>query len=112
VALKFQTLPDKLCAFAEEVYLFCPDAVTQGVGLWREREHPEEFKAARALCPEISPAVRKSLEAKFADIAGRAEGMPVDLRAMLGPAIEEMETGVRLLAHELRAKKYVFLWWD
>jgi len=27
-------------------------------------------------------------------------------------AIHEAETGVRLLAHELKEKKYLFLWWD
>jgi hypothetical protein len=116
VALTFQTLPEELCAFAEEVYLFCPDSITQGAGLWRERDHPEKFKAARVLCPNISPAVRSKAEAKVRQVSGAAASLPPDLQAMLGQvagaAVEEAETGVRLLARELREKKYLFLWWD
>ena len=51
VALQFRALPADLCAFAVEVYTFCPDTVTQGVGLTREADDPELFAAARNLCP-------------------------------------------------------------
>jgi len=126
VALTFETLPERICAFAEEVYLFCPDSVGQGVGLKRERDHPELFAAARELCPTISPAIRDQLKAQRDGIDARAAELSPELLAMLGnlrgvdggsdglaaAAIREAETGVRLLAHELKEKKYLFLWWD
>src|SRR4051794_12026566 len=52
VALVFSGLPERICAFAEEIYQFCPDIVDEGVGLKRERDDPERFDAARELCPE------------------------------------------------------------
>jgi len=123
VALTFETLPEKICAFAEEVYLFCPDSVGQGVGLKRESQHPALFAAARELCPEVSPAIRDKLEAETDHVHSRAPELPSALRALLGDlgdandsfasaAVREVEMGVRLLAHELREKKFLFLWWD
>ena len=127
VALTFGSLPERVCAFAEEVYLFCPDSVGQGVGLKRERDHPELFAAARELCPTISPAIRDQLKAQMDGVEARAAELSPELLAMIGnlrgvdgggsdglaaAAIREAEMGVRLLAHELREKKYLFLWWD
>ena len=83
VALTFETLPERICAFAEEVYLFCPDSVGQGVGLKRERDHPELFAAARKLCPTVSPAIRDKLKREMDDVdAGAAELSP-ELLAMI-----------------------------
>jgi hypothetical protein len=123
VALTFETLPERICAFAEEVYLFCPDSVGQGVGLTPERQHPELFAAARELCPEISPAIGEKLKGKIDDIDARAADLPPEYLAMLGnlkgagdglasAAVREAEMGVRLLAQDLKQKKYLFLWWD
>ena len=115
-ALKFETLPSRPCAFAEEVYLFCPDTVTQGVGLKKERDHPADFEAARRLCPELSPAVREHVTKKVEAVMARSGELPPQLRAMLAntadAAVAEAESGVRLLAAELRRTMYLFLWWD
>ena len=94
VAIEFRRLPKNLCAFAEEIYTFCPDAVEQGVGLKHEETHPEVFAAARKLCPQISSTMRKKLSEQ------------------LGSYTEHSEMGIRLLAYELKTTKYVFLWWD
>lgn len=115
-ALKFETLPSRPCAFAEEVYLFCPDTVTQGVGLKKERDHPADFESARRLCPELSPAVREHVTKKVEAVTARSGELPPQLRAMLAntanAAVAEAESGVRLLAAELRRTMYLFLWWD
>jgi hypothetical protein len=115
-ALKFETLPSRPCAFPEEVYLFCPDTVTQGVGLKKERDHPADFEAARRLCPELSPAVREHVTKKVEAVMARSGELPPQLRAMLAntadAAVAEAETGVRLLAAELHRTMYLFLWWD
>jgi hypothetical protein len=59
VAVEFETFPESICAFAEDVYEFCPDTVEQGVGLAHESEEPEKFQAARELCPELSDTMRQ-----------------------------------------------------
>ena len=126
VALMFETLPERICAFAEEVYLFCPDSVGQGVGLKREREHPEMFAAARELCPKVSHAVRDKLKRQTDDVDARAALVSPELLALLGgvrataggsegfaaAALREAEMGVRLLAQAIKEEKYLFLWWD
>jgi hypothetical protein len=126
VALTFESLPERICAFAEEVYLFCPDSVSQGVGLKRERDHPQLYAAARELCPTASPRIRDELKRQMDDVDARAAELSPELLAMMGnlrgvdggsdglaaAAIREAEMGVRLLAKELKEKKYLFLWWD
>jgi hypothetical protein len=126
VALTFETLPERICAFAEEVYSFCPDSVGQGVGLKRERDHPQLYAAARELCPTISAAIRDQLKAQRDGVEARAAELSPELLAMIGnlrganggsdglaaAATREAEMGVRLLAQELKEKKYLFLWWD
>jgi hypothetical protein len=113
VALKFTTLPDNICAFAEEIYDFCPDTVGQGVGLMRESDRPEFFAEARQLCPAISPKVHKQFAPDPAVFAAHPQ-----LKAMFdmmgGDAAlrEETEMGIRLLALTVRTDKYLFLWWD
>jgi hypothetical protein len=102
VALTFESLPERICAFAEEVYLFCPDSVGQGVGLKRESQHPALFAAARELCPEVSAAVRDKTKREMDEIDDE----------FAAAVVREVETGVRLLAHKLKEKKYLFLWWD
>ena len=59
VAIQFSQLPKDICKFAEEVYLFCSDSVTQGVG-FTNRHNQKKIEAARTLCPDpISPAIRQ-----------------------------------------------------
>ena len=109
VALVFSRLPEKICAFAEEVFDFCPDSVDQGVGLLREKTHPEKFAEARRLCPEVS-----------AKIADHDQIVLPPLRAMnpeLAAAAMKLngtstEMGVRLLAHKLKTTRFLWLWWD
>ena len=110
VALQFRTLPEKICAFAEEVYLFCPDSVEQGVGLMREKNEPAAFAEARRLCPKISSVIAERLKGQLEAFSGE---IPEALRSMMGAmGASESEMGVRLLARELRRTKYLFLWWD
>lgn len=115
VALKFQTLPQKICAFAEEVYLFCPDSVSQGVGLLRESTEPARFKAARKLCPQISQRVVHGTDDVLAQLEGMDPSAAQQFRDLLDAAsagsIDERD-GVRLLAEDLHRRKYLFLWWD
>jgi hypothetical protein len=115
VALEFRTLPEKICAFAEEVYLFCPDSVEQGVGLMRERNEAAAFAEARRLCPEVSPAIKAHLKEQLGNLEQAFSGeIPEALRSIMGEAMDASgsEMGVRLLARELRRTKYLFLWWD
>ena len=116
VALQFETLPEKLCTFAEDVYLFCPDTVTQGVGLLRERDDPGRFAAARALCPEISARVRTRSDATLAQIEATDPEAARQFRDLLRAASAlshpDEADGVRLLAEELRRRKFLHLWWD
>ena len=116
VALQFETLPEKLCTFAEDVYLFCPDTVTQGVGLLREPDDPQRFAAARAQCPHISGRVRN----RFNDTLAKIEAMDPEsaqqfrdlLHAASALSHPDESDGVRLLAEDLRRRKYLHLWWD
>jgi hypothetical protein len=110
VALQFTRLPDRLCAFAEEVYSFCPDTVEQGVGLIREKREPERFREARELCPEIVLNPMDQHREEFEKI----ESMPAELLEMFQDpvAIETSRMGIRLLAHDIKKRKYLFLWWD
>jgi hypothetical protein len=60
VCLVFKALPKDICAFAKDVYKFCPDSVDQGVGLKSEVDDPEMFEAARKLCPTRSTRKKQS----------------------------------------------------
>jgi len=117
VALQFHSLPEDLCAFAEEVYRFCPDTVEQGTGLMNESEDPQAFAAARRLCPKLSRKTLKALD-KETNTAEKLAGK-------FGPALEALlkavseasrgpstEMGIKLLAHEIQRTKFLFLWWD
>ena len=99
VAIQFQTLPEDICAFAEEIYDFCPDTVEQGVGLMNESDDPEAFEAARRLCPQLSAKMEKKLaeqKQRFQQI-----DIPPQLREMLesgaGGFTTPTDTGIRLL---------------
>jgi hypothetical protein len=114
VALQFGRLPENICAFAEEVCSFCPDSVEQGVGLARERDDPERFKAARLLCPEISVKADRSEEI-IQNVSRLAPGIAERFKELLAHAAEystPTDMGIRLLAFDLSRKKYLFLWWD
>jgi len=115
VAIQFETLPEKICAFAEEVYLFCPDTVEQGAGLAREQDEPERFARARALCPEISDRIRKDERAALTALDGMDPAVAEQFRALLKTAAASatpVDMGVRLLADEIRSTRYLQLWWD
>jgi hypothetical protein len=109
VALVFSKLPEQICAFAEEIFDFCPDSVGQGVGLLRERDQPEKFAAARQLCPEVSARIANYDQTSLAAV--RAMDPEFAARAMkLNGTSTDM--GVRLLAHKLKTTQFLWLWWD
>jgi hypothetical protein len=120
VALQFRSLPEDLCTFAEEVYQFCPDTVEQGVGLMRESKHPQAFAAARRLCPQLSSKMLKVLDkqAKAAEKLREKMGEKfLELMKALSERPEasrepSTEMGIKLLASEIKGKKFLFLWWD
>jgi hypothetical protein len=115
VAVQFDTLPERICAFAEEVYLFCPDTVDQGAGLSREADEPDRFTRARALCPEISPRVQKNEQAGVAALDGMDPAVAEQFRALMKSAAAvstPVDMGVRLLADDIRSTQHLHLWWD
>jgi Domain of unknown function (DUF4253) len=114
VALKFKTLPENLCTFAAEVYTFCPDSVDQGVGLMRESQAPELFAAARALCPQVPPVARDKMDAQVGRLAAMGDTVPAWLldAAKRAAGSSSPDDGIRLLAEDIRRKRYLFLWWD
>ncbi len=114
VAIQFETLPENLCAFAEEIYDFCPDTVEQGVGLMDESDDPEAFEAARQLCPELSPEMQAKLNEQNTQF--QQMDMPPQVRALLDSGVGGFSTpndmGLRLLALQLKESKQLLLWWD
>jgi hypothetical protein len=54
LALAFDTLPGNLCAFAEDVSLFCAYSIDQVLGQGLESDDPAAFAAARKLCPDTT----------------------------------------------------------
>lgn len=112
VALQFSRLPDNICAFAEEVHDFCPDTVVQGVGLLREKDDPERFRLARALCPDVSENVNRRSADNLAKVMRIAPAVSGTFQDLFQRAREERMMGVRLLAHDMQTRGYLFLWWD
>jgi hypothetical protein len=115
VAIQFETLPENICAFAEDVYLFCPDTVEQGVGLAREADDPQRFARARMLCPEISPRVGNRTSATLGKLGDMDPAVAAQFRALFESAAASAtpaDMGVRLLADEIRTSLYLHLWWD
>lgn len=118
VALKFSRLPTDLLGFAEDVYLFCPDAIIQGVGCQYGKDEVR-IAEARKLFPEpLSEQIRKKLAEDATDFGDVAD-LPPGLSDMLGglgdfgeALLNEVDTGIRLLAHEIHQTKYLMLWWD
>jgi hypothetical protein len=109
VALVFSRLPESICAFSEEVYLFCEDAVTQGVGFTQARDR-DKIAAARQLCPDpISTKLREDLAQQERSLHERMPNMPFKFPVGLH---DEVETGIKLLAAEIKRTNYLFLWWD
>jgi hypothetical protein len=120
VALQFRSLPENLCAFAGEVYRFCPDTVEQGVGLINESEDPQAFAAARRLCPKLSRKTLKVLDKDTKAAEQRGGNVGRVFRSLM-KAVSEMpqalrlpstEMGIKLLAYEIKRTKFLFLWWD
>lgn len=112
VALEFTSLPENICAFAEEIYEFCPDTVEQGIGLANEKDQPELFAAARELCPELSARMQQKLDEQNQRF--QAMDIPPQLRAQLNSSSFTTPTdmGIRLLAQHLKSSHELFLWWD
>lgn len=118
VAVQFSQLPKDLFRFAEDVYFFCPDVVGQGVG-YRYRNDKRRIAEARKLFPEpLSERIRKKIAEDSADF-GDAADLPPGLVEMLGglgdfgdALLNEVDTGIRLLAYEIHLTKYLMLWWD
>ncbi len=102
-----------ICAFAEEVYRFCPDTVDQGTAV--EGSAAGDWDAARRLCPEISPETREWIRQR-ASGSGDPKDHPWLLRMMLrfghGFFTGPPERGIRLLALQLQVSKGLWLWWD
>jgi hypothetical protein len=118
VAIAFRTLPKNLCAFAEEVYRFCPDIVDQGVGPIREKDNPKFFAEARKLCPKLSRSAQQSLAKESKQAERLIKESPTfskimaALKKLPGFGEDSTEMGIKLLANEIRTKKHLFLWWD
>lgn len=112
VAIRFATLPDRICSFAEEIYDFCPDTVDQGVGLLNEADYREMFEAARRLCPKLSKKMEQTLKARKTRI--EAMEVPPQIRAMIESSSFTTPTdmGIRLLAYQLEESAELYLWWD
>ena len=116
VAMQFSRLPKELLRFAEEVYLFCPDAIIQGVGFQYGRDKAR-IAEARKLFPEpLSQRIRDDITRKTSRLGDVAKVMPPGLMSSfgsLGPALsDEVDTGIRLLAYEIHQTSGLFLWWD
>ncbi|BDI30862.1 hypothetical protein CCAX7_29130 [Capsulimonas corticalis] len=128
VALRFHTLPENICQFAEDVFELCPDSVHQGVALQYE-EDEEALEAARTLCPDICITATTA----EGQLERMTKGFPPEMvdqlreklsQTMNSPRMKAMleivgnhsepseEDGVRLLAYEIRRSGYLFLWWD
>ena len=121
VAVKFWKLPENLCTFAAEVCTFCPDTVEQGVGLADESDDPEFFEAARELCPDVPPVASERMNRQLEQIEELGDDVPEALRELLAnmkesprfaPGFASPDMGIRLLAEEIRRKRFLFLWWD
>ncbi|BDI30861.1 hypothetical protein CCAX7_29120 [Capsulimonas corticalis] len=129
VALRFDTLPENLCVFAEDAYRFCPDAVEQGVAITYQ-EDSRALAAARALCPgarlkfttqsgQSARALAGDFHAQF-QATIREASYPPEVKAMLLREASEAartpglsrEDGTKLLAYEIQRTKTLFLWWD
>lgn len=109
VAIQFSRLPENVCEFAQEVYLFCPDTVTQGAG-FTDRHNNQKIQSARQLCPG---PISSSIRSKLAEDARRVTSALSGLADSFEEALQtEVETGIRLLAYELSQTRFLFLWWD
>ncbi len=115
VALQFSRPPENVCAFAEEVFAFCPDTVSQGVGLAREKDDPERFRLARQLCPHISEAVNRRVLEPIERMASVDQELAERFRHLIRSGMKDStsaDMGVRLLAYDIRTRRFLFLWWD
>ncbi len=86
VEIEFQTLPEDLDEFCNEIYEFCPDTIEQGFGLMSE-----QIEALKNLGREV----------------------PKDLLELVdGVDLEDEDSGFVLLKRHLMQKSKVYLWWD
>ena len=114
VSVKFERLPDDLCAFAEQIYDFCPDIIEQGFASMHEDDDAELFERARALncVPSVELLAEKAQQRAYFEA-----NAPPELKALLD-AVQEVEQsedgdmGLSLLAAELARSGELFLWWD
>jgi hypothetical protein len=117
VAIGFETLPENLGEFAEEVYELCSDTVNQGVGLQTEQSVPENFAEARRLFPEISARMQKKLDEEriTSERRMKEQKMPpgfFEMYESLKDKSTPVEMGIRLLALDIKKSKQLFMWWD
>ena len=136
IALRFETLPTDVCAFAQEIYEFCPDSVDQGIGLMSESDDPELFALAQELCPQDAPrtqreeAAQTGSQSPYKFLEAHLATLPPEKREQWEKAVLEQhgcsyeeiladidedpstQTGIKLLAAILHRDKELFLWWD
>ena len=86
VVLKFETLPENLSEFCQEIYEFCPDTIEQGYGCLGDMlEMSEEY--GHDIPPEM-----------------------LELIKGLDPSAEDF--GLKAMEKDLPRGKSLTLWWD
>lgn len=86
VTVTFETLPDDLDAFAQEIYEFCPDTIDQGLGCVNEMIDA---------CEEMGQEVPENIQ-----------------RLVEGVDLDDEHYGLVLLRKSLETDKTLPLWWD
>jgi hypothetical protein len=108
VAIVFQSLPAHLCAFVEDVYLFCADVFEPGMGPANRADAKARMPAARKLCPALSDRFWAAHDAKL----GASFGEGSELAEFRDDLRRDTLRNVQLFAHKLAETKYLYLWWD
>ncbi len=114
VNVKFERLPDDLCAFAEHIYDFCPDVIEQGFDLIDEDDDTELFERARALncTPSSAWQVQRNQQNFDLESVATPEIQQLIQLAQESENPEDDALGLSLLAAELQRSGELFLWWD
>ena len=106
LAIKFHKLPADLCAFAEDVALFCHDILDDGPG---RPDTPD--RAGQDLCPTLSDAFWTAHDQRWTDVKDAFGDGPV-ADDFLAHFRQSTLRDVQRLARRLADEKYLFLWWD
>lgn len=133
ITLSFRSLPSSICAFAEEVYQFCPDSVEQGISLYYDPDDDAEvYQMSNRLCPQLSAnygqlkrerqksEIQENIESlqinKDLNEADRQEQLTFFLSLLKeledNQLDQEINNGIRLLAFEIHKTHQLNLWWD